>query len=511
MIRLLDATTVSFLFLITCALGPARGDTPKESASQVAKDPIVLKAGPHLLIDDYLIAKSIGVDRKVIQPQRLLEEPVVTSQKGHQNWQMFLTVLYDPTRPPESRFRMWYLADVNEDPADLANDSEIAYLESADGIHWPGPYRVLNSGKDFSHADSRYGACVLDDGPECAIPAERYKMVYWSNDGTVSGPVVAFSPDGLAWKPYADGKPVLDTKHLDDSWHAGYDSIRKRYFMFGKDHRISIWSDSHGRNHLAAVRTQGPCFSRDFKNWNPIKVIFEPMSKDPGVTQFYATTGFHIRGDLMLGFNQVLRDDLTAEEAPQEAVNLNFGNPGAGMGYTTLTWSRDGETWKRDYRQDAYLNPNPTVGTWDHAMSWVGSATSVGDELYVYYAGFRWGHKYRRSTDRQIGLVRMKRDRYVARQAGEQEGLLSTPLVSLDAKAMTLNVDASRGEVQVQITDESGRPVPGFGFADCESISSDELDEPVKFRRPLSDLGGKPVRLEFKLKNARLFAFNLSK
>jgi hypothetical protein len=503
---------VSLLFLLASVVlaEPARGEERGKPVPSITDKPIALKVGPHLLLDDYLIARSEGVERKVMQPERFLAEPVVTSKKGHQNWGIWYTVLYDPTRPPESRFRMWYVADINDDPADLANDVKLVYLESADGIHWPGPLKVLKSGKNLAHADSRYGASVLDDGPNCAIPAERYKMVYWTNDGKMTGPVVAFSPDGLTWTMHNGGQPVLNTKFLDDSWHAGYDPIRKRYFMFGKDHQIRIWGDSEGRNHLAAVRTLGPCYSEDFKNWSPLNIIFVPMSKDPGVTQFYATTGFHARGDLMLGFIQILRDDLSAEEAPQQAVNVNFGNPGAGMGYTTLTWTRDGETWKRDYRKDAFLNPNPNVGTWDHAMSWVSSVAPVGDELYIYYAGFRWGHKHQRSIDRQIGLVKMMRDRYVARQAGEQEGVITTPLVTMSAKAMTLNADAVGGEVRLQVTDAEGKPLPGFSFADCQPIESDALDEPVQFHRQLSELKEKAVHLEFKLRNARLFAFSLS-
>jgi hypothetical protein len=51
---------------------------------------------------------------------------------------------------------------------------------------------------------------------------------------------------------------------------------------------------------------------------------------------------------LLLGFLQVLRDDLTATGAPQEAIDCNLGTPGAGMGHTVLIWTRDGETWHRD-------------------------------------------------------------------------------------------------------------------------------------------------------------------
>lgn len=56
----------------------------------------MLQKGPHLRLDDHLIASSVGIERKVIPPQRFLDAPIVTGAVEHQNWQPFLTVLHDP-------------------------------------------------------------------------------------------------------------------------------------------------------------------------------------------------------------------------------------------------------------------------------------------------------------------------------------------------------------------------------------------------------------------------------
>lgn len=143
-------------------------------------------------------------------------------------------------------------------------------------------------------------------------------------------------------------------------------------------------------------------------------------------------------------------------------------------------------------------------------MAWVGSAVPVEGDVYLYYAGYRWGHKYRHSVDRQIGVVKVKRDRYVARRAGAQGGTLTTPLVTLAGDALLVNVDAHEGEVRVQVSDEKGTPIPGFRFADCRPITSDSLAAQVEWQRPLAELRDKPVRLEFSLKNASLFAFEVT-
>jgi hypothetical protein len=479
---------------------------PKTAPANNSK-PIALAKGPHLLLDDYLIAHSEGIERVVMQPQRFLKEPVVTSGPEHQNWQPWLTVQYDPARPQDKRFRMWYGAEIIDDPTDRPESIEgvVAYLESADGIHWPGPYQRLTS----ITARDPFCASVVDDGPHCRVPTERYKILYF--DHGVMGPVVAFSPDGLQWAVQNGGQPILTDSIPDDSWHAAWDPLRKRYFLIGKQGGLHTWTNSEGNRVSRGIRMFGSSHSDDFKTWTEQKLIFSPDEKDPGVTEWYAAVGFMVRGDLIVGFLQGLRDDLTAEGAPKEAVECNFRNAGAGMGHTVLIWTRDGETWHRDRQKDAFLEPNPQVGAWDHAMAWIGSAAPVGDEVYLYYGGYRWGHKYQRMIDRQIGCVKVKRDRYVARRAGEQSGTITSPLAILEADTLALNVDAQQGQVRVQISDAAGKPVPGFTFADCQPIASDSLGAPVAWKtKSLKDVRGTPIRLEFEIQNASLFAFDLA-
>jgi hypothetical protein len=86
---------------------------------------------------------------------------------------------------------------------------------------------------------------------------------------------------------------------------------------------------------------------------------------------------------------------------------------------------------------------------------------------------------------------------------------LVTPSVLLDGEALTLNVDSPAGEVRVEALDDAGRPIPGFGLADGSPIAADALAAPVQWKQPLGALKGRPVRLAFTLRNARLFAFDL--
>ena len=208
-------------------------------------------------------------------------------------------------------------------------------------------------------------------------------------------------------------------------------------------------------------------------------------------------SGVIARGDLLIGTLKVLRDEVVAEGAPAGAF---------GVGYTTLAWSRDGEHWERD--REAFMPRNPEPGTWDHAMTWADCQLLVGDEIYIYYGGYSWGHKWERFTQRQIGLARMPLDRYVSRDAGEERGTLLTPLITLDSSKMTVNAKVDGG-LQVRILDELDKPIPGFDWTDCKVIKGDSIRHLVQWKKSLSTLKGKSIKLEFAMRNTQVYGFIL--
>jgi hypothetical protein len=80
----------------------------------------------------------------------------------------------------------------------------------------------------------------------------------------------------------------------------------------------------------------------------------------------------------------------------------------------------------------------------------------------------------------------------------------------VDADELTVTVDAEEGTLEVQVLAENGVAIDGFRFADGEPVTGDELDIPVRRKRPADQLRDRPLRLEIRLKNARLFAVGLS-
>ena len=213
--------------------------------------------------------------------------------------------------------------------------------------------------------------------------------------------------------------------------------------------------------------------------------------------------GYLTRGPLRIGMVKILRDDLRATGT----------QPGSfGRAHTSLAWSRDGRTWVRDRAK--FFEPDDDPKAWDHAHAWIDEQLIVGDEVYLYYGGYKQGHKVNRFEERQIGLVKMPLDRYVARRAsGPAPGTLRTVAFKLgDRPAVLLvNADATHGRLRVQVRDaNSGDPLPGLSFADCEPITGNGLRLAVRWRGAgLSAVAGKAVQIEFEAMAASLFAFEL--
>ena len=444
--------------------------------------------GPHLFVDDALIASSQNVKREVRRPKRddAIANPVVTA-KQDQNFQPYMTVL----RSPENgRFRIWYGAST---PDKKTSASDLAYLESEDGIKWTRPHRILPKPGPL-----QFGSEVLDRGPYWPEPSQRYVYSFW-----YGGLRLSVSPDGLQFTQLVD-RPLIAHNHDINS--ISYDPLRQRYVA-----TMSTFTQ-HPR-FKGARRTTIQSFSKNLFDWTPPHfVLVADDSFDEGETQFYAMEGFITRGPLRIGMVKILRDDLfsdTAEVLKQRGADF-------GIGYTTLAWTRDGENWVRD--REVFFDRGPQ-GTWDRSHAWIDEQVVVGDEVYLYYGGYRSGHKANRFDERQIGLVKMPLDRYVARRAGNEAGTLLTVPQKLDQRSqrLLLNADASGGEVRVQVRDAaSSAVVDGMSFDDSKPLTGDAMRGQVTWGneaetdRKLTALAGKVVQLEFSLKNANLFSFEFT-
>jgi len=439
---------------------------------------IELKSGPHLFIDDYLLAEKSFLNRTVNNPVKL-SEPIITGKKGgDDNFQPYLSVLRDPQN---GRFRMWYGTPENK------SQSHLGYIESMDGIHWIRPHRVLKDPHMI-----KFGVTVLDRGADYPDPAQRFVLATYMKDGMM----IDTSPDGFEWKALRDSSVL---KHNHDITSLHWDPIRKQYLAI-----VSVWKRNDAWNDNQ--RTPHESVSKDLLHWEkPWPILYGKIGApiEKGETQFYAMSGVINRGGLLIGLVKVLRDDLNATPGKTGKEMGDMDRKAAGLGYTVLAWSRDGRTWQRDHQP--FIPRNQVPGAWDHAMAWGDEQIIVGDKTYVYYAGYARGHKVDRFNERQIGLAIMPRDRYTSLEASIVPGTMRSKPLRLDASAMTLNARVV-GNMKVRLIDRDGMPLPGF---DWVGIEGDGVDLPVNWTGNWQELAGKIVVLEIEMKDAQIFGFDL--
>jgi hypothetical protein len=482
--------TLSVVALSACMTPPATAAPAGQEA------PLRLGPGPHLFVDDYLVATSVGLTRTTHQPVKLPEPVFQKGESWHLQPQWFMKVAYDGKA---GSFRAWYNV---KNPGGAPNVC-YAYAESKDGATWVRPNLGLvdvggsTQNNLLAAPQGYFGLFLVDDGPDFAEPARRFKLGYFGE-----GLRVAFSADGFRFAEYP-GNPVIAERANAVPYYApGYENIisdiidgcwdplRKEYLLGCKIEHGGY----PGKPHYHAQgwrRCVGMSTSKDFITWEKPRLIVTPDPNN-GMEEFY---GFKpmLRGDLYLGFLRVLRDDLAADP----------DGPANGIGWTELLTSRDGRTWTR--YQEKFIDRSPVAGSWDHAMAWFADCVTVGDKDYVYYGGYSAGHKV---GDRQVGLAFLRQNGFVSRDAGAGKGTLRTPTVLLGGDGMTVNASVT-GSLRVRITDPDGTARPGFDWADGSPIRGDAVAHAVSWTGAFTRLANQPVRLEFELCEGELYGFDL--
>ncbi len=460
--------------------------------------PLRLGRGPHLFIDDHLIAKQENLSTVVHPPERLDRPMIVKPRVG--DGRIICTggtLAYDRDR---DTFRFW-----NYESGPTKDRNHWFYRESKDPQNWPV------DGKMVLHFDG-FSTGVFDDGPRTADPGRRYRMMPFVIGTAPWGPWLYFSADGINWTPY-ESNPILPpfltgdptglppapegaSDILDPFW----DPVRHRYGLFAKSMSTKQVFQSgpkagqpmRSRTAEGCVRTTCQLTSSDGIHWSQPRQVFEPDERDTGILEFY---GAHVVpvGDLLIAFVRILRDDLGGE----------------GTGYTVLAISRDGAYWQR--LREPWLNHTEKPDAHDNAFAWVTSSTVKYGTRYFSYTAYNKGHK---TGDRQSGLAWVRGERYVSRTAtgGGAEGVLRTPLLRYNDGAppgLTLNATVRQGgRIVVRACGADGPPIDGYDAS--EPVTGDGTELPVRWPKSLAELADRSFRLEFTLHDAEIFDFSFT-
>lgn len=108
-------------------------------------------------------------------------------------------------------------------------------------------------------------------------------------------------------------------------------------------------------------------------------------------------------------------------------------------------------------------------------------------------------------------LAKLRLDGFVSLDATEEGSIVTKPL-RFSQGNLYVNVDAGEGELRAEILDpETMRPLRGFSAKDCIPVSGDHISAAFSWKgqQAIPTFAGKPVRLRFVLRRAKLYAFRM--
>ena len=489
----------------------------KDLNDEIVGDAIIIN-GKQLFIDDYIIEELKGAEKVLNQPTKHPRNPLLVPDKP---WEGKLVstnpVIYDKA---EGLYKLWYVTFSGERVADGAPTCVVACATSPDGIRWSKPLLAPWKGNAktnivFSGQPALNCAGVYKDPVE-TDPQRRYKMLYSSyHDGTAktASTNLAYSADGIQWKPHAEN-PLIP---FSDTWACAF------------------WDTRKGR-YVAALRYGPPnariismIESEDYVHWSPKVTIFRRTKMDyPFVTKHYSMAvmpyaGMYI-GLLGAYHGETIQPIPKDKEAWMDKTNAQ------------LTFSRNGVTWMRvgkhgaiphgelskdlDWKtiaEEATFIPYGRHGKdWDWGSILACAPLVVGDEIWIYYTGYRGRHwawakkRYHKDVIKKkgIGLATLRLDGFVSVDAAAA-GTMTTKKFVFIGDTLEVNANAKGGSIVVEAIDAKGKVIEGFSKTDCTPITTDSVRHVLKWKGQKDShlIQARPIRLRFYLKKAKLYSF----
>ncbi|HOW71978.1 MAG TPA: hypothetical protein PKY77_15370 [Phycisphaerae bacterium] len=447
-------------------------------------------SGPwQLFIDDWLVAEKSGLQKTWHAFEKYAANPVLAADRP---WEGSVVYLYGTVLPAEKGpgYRMWYHSWAEGEYRKL-------YATSSDGLKWEKPelglvdYKGSAKNNLFlkrSHEDHSPQVIHTPADPD---PLRQYKLVTYEYGRTppkytVSGYLGACSPDGIRWTD-VPRYPVL--RDPGDVGNFTWDPFNGRYIGYPKK-----FTEVRGYRR----RCVGFSETNVFDSWPLARLVLVPDEfddrwvKSPGQhTDFYGLSAFAYES-MYLGFLWVFRITDGDNDGPI---------------FVEMVTSRDGVNWTRQDEPRTPVLPTGPKGAWDCGMVFTPNHPLVeGDKVRLYYGGFDVTH----GADGRgaIGLAVLRKDGFASLDAGANAGTVTThPLVGVRGP-LRVNYRAVRGSLKVEIVDGQGRPLAGYSRQECDSLTTDSVDQEVTWKgsNHLPD-GQGAIQLRFVLQDASLYSF----
>ena len=476
--------------------------------------------GTELFVDDQMIASMAGTWRQLNQPVKHQQNPVlVKTSPFEEGAPGYGTVHYDAEK---KLFEMWYQGWKKTEGT---STGQLHYATSRDGITWEKPVLDKATGSNLVQHPAVQGfQCpgIILDRRE-TNPQRRYKMLFSCNpDGTAATWMTsaAFSPDGIHWTPSQELPliPFSDTQ-ICPFW----DTQRGRYVAFLR---------FGPPNTRLISRTE----SEDFFNWSPkITVLRRTRMDAVQQTQFYQMAPMPYKNVYLGAIGAYHNESLKPIPADK---------PWTDRQDIQLAYSRDGIVWNRVGGQGAMSHASMNrAGDWSSATSkavfipygkkdkdwdwgyvtpyYTPEPIVINDRIYFFYSGTNAKHWWTWTGDppkkdpnakeprKGVGLATLRVDGFVSVNSDAEGGTLTTRPFLFLGDTLLLNADAKGGEIVVEALDAEGQPIKGFGRDEAIPVTSDSVRHSLRWKeqKDLHQLQGRPMRLRFHMRAARIFSF----
>jgi hypothetical protein len=465
-------------------------------SSFVQADNVDMERDRYLLLDSRIIEDTENVMLTVGTVQKDENNPLFKEDKP---WEPrfdnpYCSVIFDEE---EKIFKCWYSIFIKSGgegdfPGEgLASDKRawvkwtegerdfgVCYATSKDGIHWEKPELGLiefnGSKKNNIVIEWNHGVTVIKDLHE-TDRQKRYKAIHPEEESSY----VWFSPDGIHWGERIDVGPMDDGDTNNCVW---WDPDLEKYVIITRH-----WggATTPGRYGGGGHRQKSRSVSEDFLTWSKPEVVIDGL-------------------DLRMQ----IHDMPVVRHAGVYIGMVGLFDIHASRQWCELAWSPDSIEWHRIQPGVALIPNGPVMGDYDWGCIFAAVPLIGKDKIRMYYGAndgrfMAWRNGF-------FCLAWLRADGFAGYEqiagGSNKTGSIRTKPVSVVADLLCISADvAPSGYVEVTALDEDNEKL-----AEGELITKTVTDARIQWKDgfSLEELKGKKIKLEFELRESKLYSFS---
>jgi hypothetical protein len=398
----------------------------------------------------------------------------------------------------QGKYRMYYRGRPPLMPTPESREV-VCYAESDDGITWTRPnlgfFEVFGT-RDNNVVLARVSASAVNFAPFVdtrpgAPSSERYKAV----GGLPPAGLFAFvSADGLRWKKMSDRAIITRGKFdsQNNAFWSGSEQCYVCYFRTFKD----------------GVRWISRATSQDFLHWEtPVEMDFGDAPAEHLYTN--QTKPYFRAPHIYLGLAARFMPGRRAlNDVQEKQIGIpeleNYRHLRGAISDCVLLSSRGGNRYERTFLE-SLLRPGGDKQDWVARSNYLARGiVPTGDREMSVYVKRHFGQ-----PTAYIERLPLRIDGFASVRAPYRGGQMVTRPMTFSGRQLVINYATSAaGDIRVEIQNEAGKVIPGFGVNDCQRIIGDEIERTVSWRSgsDVSKFAGQPLRLRFVMKDADLYS-----